>query len=548
MLHRSSFTVALSLFAVSVLIHAQSPSPQQPEYTFQVGTRIVLTDVTVTDRNGKPVHGLKASDFQIFDNDKPQVVASFEEHITKPVPPMEQTSTAPGVYSNGFLQHLPPALNIIVIDNTNLNLPDQMYLYYELNGFIKNLPAGQPLAIYWQYGESNLLLQSFTTDRDLLSAAVRKAIPRFPPPDRGSYADSGYTTLQTIENDLERARYPGRKNILWFSGGSSLFLHSDPLDPQLAPPRISPDPALLRDIYDELEANRIAIYPVDARGLQSASVDAHGDLQSDSPFPSQADLVIGGQQGLMQDIANATGGTAFYNNNALDKIAAHWLNNGGSFYTLTYSPKDFRFDNKWHTVKVKLSAEFSGGYTLSYRRGYFADAATAARQKERKPRTLLRSNGDTVTAPDQRSIPIIFQVHVAPASQDAASSTGAAPSTNVQSPQKGTTPYSIHYSLPAADFRIKTVHGKPQVEIGVAVFAFNDEGSAETRLANNLTFAINEDNLRLHPKALIPVDQQINLHKGQKYLYLAIWDMTSGRLGTLQIPFKVTTEPKQPKF
>jgi VWFA-related protein len=544
MLHRSSFTVALSLFAVSALLHAQSPSPQQPEYTFHVGSRIVLTDVTVTDRNGNPVHGLKASDFQIFDNNKPQVIASFEEHITTPVPPMEQASTAPGVYSNGFLQHLPPALNIIVIDITNLNLPDQMYLYYELNQFIKNLPAGQPLAIYWQYGDANLLLQSFTTDRDLLSAAVRKAIPRFPRPDRNSaYADSGYITLQTIENDLEKAQYPGRKNILWFSGGSSLFLHSDPLDPQLAPPLVYPDPALLRDIYDELEANRIAIYPVDARGLQGRDVLSFGPTVFGG-----TERVVPAQQGLMREIAESTGGTAFYNDNALDKIAAHWLNNAGSFYTLTYSPKDFRFDNKWHTVKIKLSAEFSGGYTLSYRRGYFADAASAARQKERKPRTLLRSNGDTVTAPDQRSIPIIFQVHVAPASQDAASSTGAAPSTNVQSPQKGTTPYSIHYSLPAADFTIKTVHGKPQVEIGVAVFAFNDEGSAETRLADNLTFAINEDNLRLHPKALIPVDQQINLHKGQKYLYLAIWDMTSGRLGTLQIPLKVTTEPKQPKF
>ena len=65
---------------------------------------------------------------------------------------MEQISASPGVYSNESLQHLPPALNIIVIDITNLELPDQMYLYYELNQFIKNLPAGQPLAIYWQSG------------------------------------------------------------------------------------------------------------------------------------------------------------------------------------------------------------------------------------------------------------------------------------------------------------------------------------------------------------------------------------------------------------
>jgi len=532
--HRLSFAVALPLITVSALAQAQSPSAQQPDSTFHVGTRIVLTDVTVSDSKGNPVHGLKASDFQIFDNNKPQVPASFEEHVTAPVAPIELASTSPGVYNNEFLQHLPPALNIIVIDITNLELPEQMYLYYELNRFIQNLPAGQPLAIYWQSGESNLLLQNFTTDRGLLAAAVRKAIPRFPPPDRGAYADSGYVTLQTIENNLDRAQYPGRKNILWFSGGSSLFLHSNPLDPQLAPPQIYPDPALLRDIYDELEANRIAIYPVDARGLQSAGI---------GPGLLGAALRIGAQQALMRDIANATGGTAFYNNNALDKIAAHWLHNAGGFYTLTYSPQDFRFDNKWHTVKVKLSAEFSA-YTLSYRRGYFADTTTAARQKEKKPRTLLRSNGDTLTEPDQQSVPIIFQVHLAPASPDSASHPGPAELPTVQAPEKRTIRYSIHYALPAADFTIKTVHGIREVELGVAVIAFNDDGSTETHLADRLTFAMNENNLRLHPKAVIPVDQQINLHKGQKYLYLAVWDMTSGRLGTLQIPLKVATEPK----
>jgi hypothetical protein len=62
LLHRSFFSIALSLVAVSALVHAQSPSPQEPEYTFHGGTRIVLTDVTLTDRKGNPVHGFKASE------------------------------------------------------------------------------------------------------------------------------------------------------------------------------------------------------------------------------------------------------------------------------------------------------------------------------------------------------------------------------------------------------------------------------------------------------------------------------------------------------
>lgn len=526
MVKRSFLAAVCIAAAISPSVRAQSASAagsaQQPGYTFQTGTRIVLTDVTVTDRNGNPVHGLKASDFQIFDNNKPQMLASFEEHITTPVAPIEQASTSPGVYSNEFMLHLPPVLNIIVIDITNLEIVDQMYLYYELNRFIKNLPAGQPVAIYWQSGEHNLMLQNFTSDRELLLAAVRKAIPRFPPPSRGLYVDPGFVTLQMIEHDF--AQYPGRKNVLWFSGGSTLFLTPDPMNANFGS-MASPDPGVLRNIYDELEASRIAIYPVDARGLQVV-----GNFEARS---------IAAQQGLMDDIADATGGTAFYNNNGLDKIAARWLDNGGSFYTLTYSPSDFRFDNKWHKVKVKLAAEFRG-YTLSYRRGYFADGTTAVPRKGQKTRTLLLANGDTVTTPDLRSIPLVFGARIEPAS-----SASVPVSPNIQAPKKRTIPYSIHYSLPADAFTVKTVDGEPEIEVGVAVFAFNDEGSAETRLANRFTVGVRHPkDLYRQPDLRIPLNQQIDLHKGQKYLYLAVWDMTSGRLGTLEIPLKVVSLAK----
>lgn len=491
---------------------------QQPGYTFQAGTRIVLTDVTVTDRNGNPVHGLKASDFQIFDNNRPQALASFEEYTTTPVAPIEQASTSPGVYSNEFLLHLPPVLNIIVIDITNLDLVDQMYLYYELNRFVKNLPAGQPLAIYWQSGAGHLMFQSFTTDRELLLAAVRRAIPRFPPPDRGYSIDSDFVTLQAIAGDF--AQYPGRKNILWFSGGSTLFLHPDPM--------AFPNPDRLRSTYDALEASRIAIYPVDARGLFYVA-----------PLSAEDSLLFQ-QQGLMKDIANATGGTAFYNNNGLDKIAARWLDNGGSFYTLTYSPSDLRYNNKWHKVKVKLNGD-AAGYTLSYRHGYFADGSTGGIQRPEKLRRILLKDGEeAITAPDIQSLPIIFEAHVAPVSGTADTTDVSTPTASVaiQAPKKRTIPYSIHYSIPSSALTPKVADGKTQYHIGVAVIAFNDRGSVETHLADRFTLVPNQGDLHLHPNAHVWLDQQINLRKGQTYLDFVVWDLATGRLGTLQVAMK----------
>jgi len=71
-----------------------------------------------------------------------------------------------------------------------------------------------------------------------------------------------------------------------------------------------------------------------------------------------------------------------------------------------------------------------------------------------------------------------------------------------------------------------------------------DRGSKETSLADRATFTVNPDQLRTEPNLLIPVNQQVNLRKGQTYLYFAVWDMTSGRLGTLQVPLQVGAPKK----
>ena len=510
-----SLSAVFTLFCLLAPAHAQSDSgsspSQQPGYTLQTTTRIVLTDVTVTDRNGNPVHGLKASDFSIFDNNKPQTLASFEEHTTTPDLSLPQAPTAPGVFSNDFLLHLPPVLNVIVIDTSNLEIVDQMYLYYELTRFLKNLPPGEPLAIYCHTGPASILLQGFTTDRALLLAAVHKAIPRFPPTGREYYSD--FYTLEQIAVDL--SQFPGRKNIIWFSGGSTLFLTPDPT--------AAVDLDAARAVYDVLESERIAIYPIDGRGLTLTT--GYGMFA---------------QHALMNDIAEATGGHAYYDNNGLDKITSHWLDDSGDYYTLTYSPSDFRFNNKWHKVRVKLYAD-GASYSLSYRHGYFADGSIDSTPQSHtgQLRTRLLAGGQTITEPDLRSVPLIFQARVEPASE--ATAAPLLPATQAHM-KKGMIPFVIHYTVPGDEFTVVYGQGKPKIVFGVAIFASNSDGTTIARLGDKFTLTVNAKGDPVHISAKVPVsfDQQIGLRKGENYLYLAVWDMTSGRLGTLQIPFTVS--------
>jgi len=498
---------------------AQSQSQNQPPanqpYTIQANSRVVLTDVTVTDSKGNPVHGLTESAFRIFDNKTPETIASFEEHSGTPAAvTMEPVTAAKGVYSNDYLLHLPPTLSVILVDIADLSVPDQMYLYYELNKFFREQPPGQPLAIFLRAGNGCFLVQNFTSDRELLLAALRKAIPRIPPTGREYLSD--IDTMYQIAGQL--SQLPGRKNVLWFSGGSTLYLREDA--------EIFEDPAAWRSLYDVLEQERIAVYPIDARGLIN-------------PPPQQLPL-LWAQEAKMNETALATGGQTFHDNNGLLEITSHILNSDSSFYTLTYTPHDFHFDNKWHKVRVKLSSD---GYQLSYRRGYFADGSPGGADQSNKPRprTRLLPNGEKVQLPAMSSLPIIFQARVLPASDPAVASapkaTGILPSSP---PKRGSVPFSIRYSLPISALTQQTVDGKSKVIFGVASVVLNSDGRAVDKHASRIAITVNTDVVRLHPDAPIAFDQLLNLKKNDEYLYLAVWDMTSGRLGTLQVPVKVT--------
>ena len=114
----------------------------QSGYTLQTNSRVVLTDVTVTDKQGNPVHGLKASDFRIFDNKKPEDIASFAEHSKGDTPPAPQLVSAAGVYSNDYLVHPPRVLNILFLDLTNVSIEDQMYLNYQLKSPFSSVKKG----------------------------------------------------------------------------------------------------------------------------------------------------------------------------------------------------------------------------------------------------------------------------------------------------------------------------------------------------------------------------------------------------------------------
>jgi VWFA-related protein len=501
--------VWLLIGTTPVLAWGQSPnspgSSNQAPYTLQVNSRVVLTDVLVTDKQGNPVTGLTENDFRFLDNGKPQQIASFEEHRQQ-APQLTEVSATPGRFSNDYLRHPPAQVNALLFDTTTIGIADQMYLFQQMKKFVKNLPPGEPVAIFTRAGSVTIELASFTDDHATLLAAIGKAIPRLQRP--GAWMASDLDTLQQIAVYLDRI--PGRKNLLWFTSGSNMFLGSDPASAIL-------DPNERRAIYDLLESERIAIYPIDPRGLT---------VESSSAAISQ-------QMQMRQDAA-ATGGAAYVHTNGLALAAQHILTTDGNYYTLSYTPNHLKSNSDWHRVEVKL---VNAGYDLSYRHGYFDDGSNRPPLNRVQPgratntRTVLREGGNKVEvqmALDDRSEPLIFSIRIARASPT------AAPLPEDSPLKKGETHYVVKYYVPAKDVYAAYVHGNVGTdELGTSVSVYDRNGELVSRKALNFALSVDQQQARSLPDAKLIFVQNVNLPQGSNYLYLGVWDMTTGRTGTV---------------
>ncbi len=94
--------VTLSLVLAAALVARadarQSPSqaPAAPP-TFGARTEAVLVDVNVTDRKGRPVTNLSQADFQVFEDNTPQAILTFDRRVPEPSAPVGRAAAAAGL-------------------------------------------------------------------------------------------------------------------------------------------------------------------------------------------------------------------------------------------------------------------------------------------------------------------------------------------------------------------------------------------------------------------------------------------------------------------
>jgi VWFA-related protein len=172
----------LSLLVLASLVlggwfQAPSPSPTDvPSPTIRVSTHLVVVDVVVTDKQGKPATGLRPEDFEIEENGKPQKISTF-------VPAGENLAAAqplpPGIYSNKPQHRLPGGpIVVMLLDAVNTPFSDQAYARRQMLAFVQQqLKPGQRMAVFTFTG-SLYVLQDFTSDPQVLAAALQRYRPQ----------------------------------------------------------------------------------------------------------------------------------------------------------------------------------------------------------------------------------------------------------------------------------------------------------------------------------------------------------------------------------
>ncbi len=432
--HLRVLTVEL-LIAVTALIatqtSAQSPSnaPAPRSSPIVVNARLVVLDVVVTDQAGKPVDGLSAKDFQVFEDGKLQRIRSLEPPTAHTLPP---ASVAAGT-SEVFDPAQPTSfgrspVDILVLDQLNTHFADSSFARRSLRDYLAGQPAllPQPTTLLSVYDNHLKLLQAFTRDRDSLRHALADAPTEYAwklevngKTDHGPIErlDQSLRALEEIAQS--DARIPGRKNLIWVGGGFPT------LDPEaLDANDLQEVKDTLQHVTDVLLDTRVTLYAVDptssAPGMteitnasQMAFIQAGGDLTAGSadPFGASEDF---------DKLGPVTGGRVVRGMNNIAQQIASSVDLGSSFYTIAYTPSS-NSEAAAQYRKIRIVC-LRGGVTATTRSGYYSgrtqqekSAATAAYDLTTAAQGAMPLNGLRVTVePDSSagSLPNSYLVRV----------------------------------------------------------------------------------------------------------------------------------------
>jgi len=421
---------------------------QQPQNTgnkpalFSSTTQLVVEDVLINGKDGKPVQDLKPSDFTVTEDGKPQTISVFEFQrleeeqadassapakpaaeppIAKPpeksiVKPLTTIQIAPE--KPGDVKYHNRRLMVLFFDMTSMPIQDQKRAQTAALKFLQTQMKPADLIAIMTFSSDIKVVEDFTDNRDQLEKDIRGLIvgegqgfeisnADNSASDTGAAFQQDDTEFNIFNTDrqlsaLETAvkllgSLNEKKSLVYFTSG----IQRNGLDNQ----------AQLRSTENAAIRANVSIYAIDARALVAQA--PLGDATKGSPgsqamysgsSAQAATSNFQNQQETLTTLAADTGGQALLDNNELSLGIVQAQKAVTSYYIIGYYTSNAAQDGRFRRIKITVNNSAIAGKIskLDYRQGYYAGKQFQKFSESDKERQLAEALmlGDPITDMD----------------------------------------------------------------------------------------------------------------------------------------------------
>src|SRR5579871_3270197 len=198
-------------------------------------------------------------------------------------------------------------------------------------------------------------------------------------------------------------------------------------------------------------------------------------------------------------------------------------------------PMQIRCSRFWGLECRILIRFFSKGLQLSYRRGYYADSADFS------SKSTDRADADPLLPllgfgmPNFDQILFKMQLNVAMARVADGQKT-AGSNTEMKGPL---TRYRADFAILPQDLQFdKTADGRRLGHLEVMLVAYDADGKIVNILKRDLPVSLTEDVFQTAQRGGLQIREEIDVPAGDVYLRMGIYDMNTGKCGSIGVPLQ----------
>src|SRR3984885_14149541 len=334
--------------------------------TIRSTVSLVEIDVQITNRDGKPVKGLKQEQFTITEDAKPQKISSFEYNDIKQVETAGKGDQAPITVPLGTVT-TPEEIKSVVRDHrmivmffdlSSLQPDDLLRSTRAAQKYLRDQMTPADLVAVVAFGNTLKVVANFTNDRELLGQAVDALVPGHEAAlaqlgdaataadgetavaeDTGAAFTADDTEFNIFNTDRKLAAVealcevlegiPGKKSIIQFTSGITQTGEENRSE--------------LIAATNSANRSNVSIYSVDSRGLLTATPGGDASVGASGGTAMFTGATVISQSQSRQDsrdtlatLAGDTGGRAFFDVGDFGKIFQSVQNDTSGYYLVGY--------------------------------------------------------------------------------------------------------------------------------------------------------------------------------------------------------------------